>query len=452
MNLVETVKEAGVVGAGGAGFPTHVKLGTKAEWLIINAAECEPLIETDKFLIRLFADRILAAATAVASHLGATRTVFALKRKYEQEIAALRAAITRAGSSAEIFEMDTFYPAGDEQTMVSLVTGRSVPERGLPLDVGAVVNNVGTLLNIDEAVQDGKPVTHKYLSVVGEVREPIMLHVPIGTAITACIEAAAPTLAEYSIILGGPMMGRVVADPAAIAREVVTKTTGNIIVLPQDHYLITRAQRSIERIRSQTRAACIQCRMCTDLCPRYLIGHTMRPHLVMRNLYREEAIADNGEYLAAFGDAANCCSCGVCEMFACPMGLSPRKVNDYMKERLRARGIDVPRGKNPHALPDAALHHTPTGRLAARLGLAAYYGLHAHECRELTPETVFIPFRQHIGKPAEAVRAVGDTVHCGELLAAAAQEGLSANIHASVDGVITEISAAGASISCRKEA
>lgn len=173
--------------------------------------------------------------------------------------------------------------------------------------------------------------------------------------------------------------------------------------------------------------------------PRYLIGHQIRPNLVMRNLWREGSIEDNEEYLRSFGDAANCCDCGVCEMFACPMGLSPRKVNGYIKGELRKRGIQVPRNMEPHAREFVDERKTPTDRLVARLGLSAYYGLHAHTCIPLEPETVFIPFQQHIGKPAVPVKAVGDPVAKGELLAQAAPDGLSANIHASIDGVVTEI-------------
>lgn len=448
MNLTEAVKAAGVVGAGGAGFPTHVKLAAQAECFIVNAAECEPLIETDKYLCRTYPEQIVAAATIISAHLGATRTVIALKGKYVEEIAALEGAIKKLGAQVEIFKMKTFYPAGDEQTMVQQVTGRSVPERGLPLDVGCVVDNVGTLLNILDAVEE-RPVTEKFLSVVGEVHDTIMLRVPVGTPLVECIEAARPRLSDYAIIVGGPMMGKPLTDREAIQSAVVTKTTGNIIVLPKDHYLFHRAALPMETIRHQTRSACIQCRMCTDLCPRYLIGHQIRPNLVMRNLWREKGIEDNEEYMKTFGDAANCCDCGVCEMFACPMGLSPRKVNGYIKGELRNRGIQVPKNPNPEARSGVDDHKTPTDRLITRLGLAEYYGKHAHDCRELTPESVFIPFQQHIGKPAIPVKAVGDRVAKGELLAQAA-EGLSANIHASMDGVITEITQAGARL-CRKE-
>ena len=449
MNLTEVVKASGIVGAGGAGFPTHVKLNAKAECFVVNAAECEPLIETDKYLCRTYAPQIVVAVTAVAAHLEAKRAVIALKGKYKAEIASLQTAIEQAGASIEIFQMGTFYPAGDEQTMVQQVTGRSVPERGLPLDVGCVVDNVGTLLNIFDAIQ-GRPVVDKFLSVVGEVKEPILFHVPIGTPILECVRAAEPAIRDYALILGGPMMGKVLLRQEDMEAAVVTKTTGNIIVLPRDHYLFRRATLPMEAIRHQTRSACIQCRMCTDLCPRYLIGHRIRPNLVMRNLWREPGIQNNDEYERCFGDAMNCCDCGICEMFACPMGLSPRKVNQYMKIQLRNRGIQVPRNMEPQARAFVDQRHTPTGRLVARLGLSQYYGLHAHECRELNPDEVFIPFSQHIGKPANMVKAVGDYVERGEVLAEAA-EGLSANIHASISGVVLEVTEQGARISGRKE-
>ena len=245
------------------------------------------------------------------------------------------------------------------------------------------------------------------------------------------------------------MMGKPLTAPEDIAAAVVTKTTGNIIVLPRDHYLFRRAQLSLDAIRHQTKSACIQCRMCTDLCPRYLIGHQIRPNLVMRNLWREKTITDDGDYLAAFGDAANCCDCGVCEMFACPMGLSPRRVNQYIKGELRQKGIQVPRNMEPQARPFVDDRKTPTGRLIARLGLAQYDGKHAHTCKTLEPERVTIPFQQHIGKPAVPVKSAGDTVRRGELLAQAA-EGLSVNIHASIDGVVEQVTGTGATIR-RKE-
>lgn len=450
MGLIETIQSSGIVGAGGAGFPTHVKLDTKAECFIVNAAECEPLIETDKYLCRTFPDKIIGGMAIAAAHLGAKRKVIALKGKYQDEIAALKASIKKAGEDIEIFEMPTFYPAGDEQTMVQMVTGKIVPERGIPIEVGVVVNNVGTMMNLFEAVHEEKPVCDKYLSVVGEVKRPIMLHVPIGTAISECIKKAEPTVRDYGVILGGPMMGRVLKDPDDIAQSFVTKTSGNIIVLPRDHFLITRSTIPIERLKQQARSACIQCRFCTDLCPRYLIGHKIRPHLVMRNVWLEDQTSGNERFTELFGDAVNCCDCGLCELFSCPMGLSPRLINGYMKKKLRERDIKVSKTQDPEALDIIDMHRVPTERLVTRLGLGKYYTQHAKECFELSPSEVYIPFAQHIGKPAEPCVSQGDDVKKGQLLAKA-QGAVSANIHASINGKIVKIDVKGASISRKGE-
>ncbi|MGL6199177.1 MAG: 4Fe-4S dicluster domain-containing protein [Lachnospiraceae bacterium] len=438
MKLIEAVKSAGVVGAGGAGFPTHVKLDTRARYFIINAAECEPLIETDKYLCRVFPDRLINGAMKISEHLGAAKTVIAIKGKYKAEIMALQEAIGRAGAEVNIFTMPAFYPAGDEQVIVQQVCGMSVPERGIPIDVGAVVDNVGTVLNIADALE-GMNVTKKHLSVVGEVERNLMLHVSIGTPITECIRAAKATLDEYAVIAGGPMMGEMLTGDR-ISKAVVTKTSGNLLILPIDHYLVKRLELPMSSIRRRAKSACIQCRMCTDLCPRFNIGHQVRPHIVMRNLWREHLIEDSGEFERAFGSAVNCCGCGICEMFACPMGLSPQKVNDYMKGEIQRRGIVVEKNKSPVPRRDIDLSRVPTHRLLTRLGLAEYYGKPLEEgCAEIEPEVVQIPLKQHIGSPAVPVKNIGDTVRGGELIARTIEKGLSANIHASMSGLISDI-------------
>ena len=132
------------------------------------------------------------------------------------------------------------------------------------------------------------------------------------------------------------------------------------------------------------------------------------------------------------------------------MGLSPRKVNEYLKGELRNRGIQVPKNTDPEVKPTVDTHKTPTDRLVARLGLSQYYGKHARSCVELLPDEVFIPFQQHIGKPAVAVKGIGSTVEKGELIAKA-DEGLSVNIHASVAGTVTDITPKGMMIRRRKE-
>lgn len=437
MDLIDAVKSAGVVGAGGAGFPTSVKLAAKADCFIVNAAECEPLIETDKYLCRSFPKEIAAGIVRIAGHLGAKRAVIALKKKYVDEISALRTAIDEISADVEIFGMDSFYPAGDEQTMVWQICRVSVPERGIPIDVGAVVSNVGTVLNVERAAQ-GISVIRKHLSVTGDVAKQLMLDVPVGMPVLECVEAARPRTRPYGVVMGGPMMGRVYAGKSIEALN-VTKTTGNILVLPENHYLIQRAKVPMRRLSARAKSVCIRCRMCTDLCPRFLLGHDVMPHHVMRNLWREHLIEDNAEYLKAFGSAVNCCECGICELFSCPMGLSPCTINIYVKERMRERGILPERNLSPVAREGADTLQIPTKRLVARLGLSQFYDRGIDEVLVMNADTVRIPLRQHIGKPALPVKKTGDEVAEGELVAAAA-EGISANIHASVTGIVADIS------------
>lgn len=449
MDFVSQIKDAGIVGMGGAGFPTHVKLDTKQEYFIINAAECEPLIEVDKFLCRNHADMIIEGALLIGKHLEAKHIVIALKEKYVEEIKSLDYAIAKKNANIEIHKMPYFFPAGDEQTMVQHVTGRIVPERCIPSEVGCVVDNVGTVLYVYLASK-GKKVSQKLFSVVGEVEKPIIECAPIGTSVRECIEKAKPLIADYSIIIGGPMMGKYLTTDKEIDEAVVTKTFGNVIVLPKDHYLFTRDKKSIDRIKREAKSACIQCKMCSDLCPRRLLGHNIRPHKVMRSLPYMDIINDNKSFEEAFGDAQNCVGCNLCEMYSCPMGLSPKRVNDYMKGELKKRNINVERDLNPEVSKAVDMRKVPTNRLAARLGLSKYYGKHANDLLYIKPKEVFIPFSQHIGKPAVCVKNVGDKVKVNDLLAKA-DEGLSTNIHSSVDGKVVEINDIGARISCKGE-
>lgn len=433
--LTDQIKQAGVVGAGGAGFPTHVKLDAEAEYFIVNAAECEPLIETDKYFCRNFADRIIDGAVMTGQHIKAQKIVIALKREYERETAALQSSINRKHAPVEMFPMDAFYPTGDEQVMVQLVTGRSVPERGIPLSVGAVVDNVGTVLNIYNASK-GIPLTEKYLSVTGDVAKPVVFKVPMGTPLIDCIDRARPNADEYEVIAGGPMMGKLLMSREDILEKTVSKTTSNLLILPKGHCLPERTRRPMSYNLHMAKSACLQCSFCTTMCPRYRIGHDMQPHKLMRAMFLEKHIAGDEQYLKLYGSAMNCSECGVCEIYACPMGLSPRKVNVYLKQQLRARKIDVPKNQSPQARELTLAGRAATSRLVARLGLTEYYAHADDSCIELVPDFVSLPMSQHIGKPADPVVRAGDQVSKGDLVGAAEEGALSANIHASIDGIV----------------
>ena len=166
MSIIDAIFQAGVVGCGGAGFPTHQKLsGQGIRHLIINGAECEPLLGTDRWLMRSRPGDIVAAAAAVAKEIGAEDCTIGLKKSYTREIVALETAIRKLPQGAvpvRLHTVESFYPAGDEQVLVYEVTGKVVPPAGIPLDVGAAVSNAATMAAVYDAME-GRPFIRKYL-------------------------------------------------------------------------------------------------------------------------------------------------------------------------------------------------------------------------------------------------------------------------------------------------
>ena len=434
MDIVQKIREAGIVGAGGAGFPTHVKFSVdKVDYLLVNGAECEPLLQIDKYLMREKSSEIIKVLEQLGDRIQAKEIHIALKGKYKSEIIELEKAIKNLNSRVKIFKMGTYYPAGDEQQIVFEVTGRTVPEAGIPLDVGVIVTNVGTLVNIYEAVTDSKPVVDKCLSVHGEVKNPLILKSPIGMTLAKCIEAAGgTTIDKYKIIVGGPMMGRII-DKESLEKEVVTKTTGALIVVPEDHYMVHRNGKSVKHIINEAKSSCIQCRMCTDLCPRYLIGQKLRPHRIMRSV---SMLGNNSEILK---EALLCCECGICELFACPMQISPRMVNIYLKGVFRENGVRFE--KSTRKLTAESMREyrkVPTNRLISRIGMSKYTDFSETKAVILESNEVSIPLKQHIGAPAKPLVGVGDHVEYGQLIGEV-KEGLGASVHASIAGVVVEV-------------
>jgi len=245
----EDLRNWGIVGAGGAGFPTEVKCRARAELVLVNGAECEPLLHKDKELMRLFSGEMFNGLASVMSMTGATKGIIGIKEKYTDVIALLKSNLP---PNVSLHLLGDFYPAGDEFVLVYLVTGRVIPPGGLPIDVGCVVNNVETLVNVGRA----RPVTHKYLTVAGAVKNPATLCVPIGISFEECInQAGGATAPAPALLVGGVMMASLCED----FKTPVTKTTGGLIVLPRDHYLIRRYTRKKEHKQRIGRSACDQC-------------------------------------------------------------------------------------------------------------------------------------------------------------------------------------------------
>lgn len=438
MDLINKIYRAGIVGCGGAGFPTHKKLDCKVDYLIVNGVECEPLLRTDRYLMIHFADEILLAIEAVGITLEAKEIHIALKETYKQEIESLQAAIDKKNSRVNIFKMHNFYPAGDEQMIVCDVTGKTVPPGGIPLDVNAVVLNVATMFCIFDAIND-RNFTHKYLTVNGEVENPVILHVPIGTSYKKCVELAGGTsLDNYKVIAGGPLMGNVL-NKDVFENSFVTKTTSGLIVISDESYLARHEEISLKHMLNRAKSSCIQCTYCTQMCPRYLSGHPLKPHRIMRKLAYSDSLDDilNDEDVK---QAMICCECGICELFACPMELQPRRVNALLKKEFAKKGIRYTKGTGEYSkLEEREYCLIPSKRIATRVGVVQYYDNCIEKLIEFTPEHVEISLKQHIGSPANSLVSVGDKIKCGQLIGSCEQDKMGANIHASIDGLVIEV-------------
>jgi Na+-translocating ferredoxin:NAD+ oxidoreductase RnfC subunit len=428
MNVAEAIRSAGVTGAGGAGFPTHIKAQGRADIVLANGAECEPLLRVDRLMMERYPDSIVRGMKAMIEAVGAKEGVFCVKKKNKGAIQALESAI-RGESNLRLCLLDNYYPAGDEQQIVYEVTGKVVPTGGIPLDVGAVVSNVTTLMNVAGAME-GIPVTDRFLTVAGEVARPVTLKAPVGTPFSEVIAAAGgPDRKEgYTLIVGGPATGKLCADWS----EPVTKTTGGVIVLKPDHPLIRRKMDGASADLRLAKAACSQCSMCTQMCPRNALGLGVEPHKVMRAVFMGQ-----GSLLGDPNGVFSCCDCGLCSYYACNFGLSPSRMMTRMKSALLAGGVKPVKQVKAKAAPEFV--KVPTGRLMARMGITQYDADTPLAESGLPVRFVRIPLKMHTGAPSVPVVKTGDRVQKGQLIAEIPAGSLGARVHASISGTVGEV-------------
>ncbi len=284
--IVDRVYRAGIVGLGGAAFPTHVKL------VIVNGSECEPILTADDRLMQEHADEIVAGARLVARAVGAKSLVIAVEDNKKTAIARMRDAASRY--DIPVVALRTRYPQGAEKQLIFALTGRQVPSGGLPMDVGALVHNVGTCYAIWRAVAEGRPLTERVVTVVFKDKVK-NFWVPIGTLARDVLTFAGIGLEGIKkLIFGGPMMG-----VAQYTAEVpVVKGTSGIVAFPEDELALDCRETS-----------CIRCGRCVDVCP---MG------LVPTRLY-SLALADMFSEARRLG-ALDCIECGCCS-YACPARL-----------------------------------------------------------------------------------------------------------------------------------
>ncbi len=434
MSLLEKVKAAGVIGAGGAGFPTYVKLQSKAEYLLMNGAECEPLLRVDQQLMDVYADEIIKGFHMAKVQVEAKEAVIGIKGKHGKLIEFLNERIEALGLQSEIsiHALPDVYPAGDEQVLVYEITKRVVPEMGIPIAVGCVVINSETALNVYRASMD-EPVTTKYVTIAGDVPNPVTVTVPVGTPLKDVLKMGGrDDFQNFDVIDGGPMMGPLLADIDGY----VSKKTKGLVVLSKEHSLIQKKKQDMRSAVLLNKTACEQCRMCTDMCPRYLLGHGTSPHKMVR------AMGYNIEADEQVTIAQTCCQCNLCEYFSCPAGINPKKANVYYINKLREKGIKHQPTKTEFTPREMREYRMiPSKRLIAKLELSRFdKAAPIDVSMDYNPDVVGIYLSQHVGAKAVPTVKVGDRVEKGQMVGEVPEGALGAPVHASIDGVVAEIS------------
>ncbi|MDR7857050.1 electron transport complex subunit RsxC [Tissierella sp.] len=293
--IISIIKEAGITGMGGAGFPTHVKLSPppekKIDTIILNGAECEPFLTADHRLMLEMPEKVVFGLRAIMKALNVEKGFIGVENNKMDAVHALKSVI-REDDKIEIVTLKAKYPQGDEKRIINAITGRKVPSGGLPMDVGCVVNNVSTAKAIAEAILEGKPLYERVVTVTGNgIKEPKNIVVKIGTKFQEVIDQCGGfNGTPGKIIMGGPMMGL-----AQFSTDVpVIKGSGGILVLTEEEALAEKV------------SPCIKCGKCLEVCPVTLQPLHISAHALKKNFEGAERF-----------NALDCVECGACS-FICP--------------------------------------------------------------------------------------------------------------------------------------
>ncbi len=418
------MQSAGILGAGGAGFPSYAKLAAGADTLVVNGAECEPLLYTDYHLLKRELSLVLAGIEAVMEYAKIPRALLSVKEHTAVKLKWTEGQVLAKNIFVKV--LPNVYPMGDEISLIYQATQRVVKPGNLPITAGVIVLNVETLYNVGNAVRFGKPVTETWLTIGGDVAQPITLKVPVGTPVEVVFEKYGITVPEtHTLLDGGPSMGKVI-DPET---AVITKTTKGLLILPNSSPAVQSKFLDAKKSIARAETACCQCTRCTDMCPRYLLGYPLEPHKMVRTAMGA------AELLPEMVITANlCCGCGICETLACCQGISPKAVITQYKEVIGKNKIRYVAKDEVQAREERDWRMVPSERWESVLGVKLYDRVSVFKDEPIEVRKVEIPMRSHIGAPSVPCVKDGDRVKKGDVIAVAG-EGLSLAQHSSIDGV-----------------
>lgn len=371
---------------------------------------------------------VVAGVQLVMQAVGARDGVIGIKAKKKHAVEAIQSACS--GTPVRIHLLGDYYPSGDEYELVNSVSGRLIPPQGIPLQVGIVVSNVETLVNIAAAAK-GVPVTRKTVTLAGAVKNPVTITVPIGTTFREAIEATGGLAINDPVLcIGGLMMGQTTDN----LDTPIVKTSAGAVILPRSHYVIERKRKTGRAQGLIGKSACDQCRYCTELCPRYLLGYAVEPHQVMRSL---AFTATDKSYWNQM--ATNCCACGICTLYSCPESLFPKEACDASKAEMRAANIKWTGTPPTRVHPMHDCRRVPIRMLMRKLAIEEYDVPAPWHDIAVKPRNLILPLKQAAGVPTKPVVEKGEKVKAGQRLGEISDKDLGAILHAPIAGTIAEV-------------
>lgn len=419
------LQNAGIVGAGGAGFPTYAKLSDEADLLCVNCSECEPLMYTDFILNREEMAKIVKGAELIMAATNIKHTYLAIKVHRAEALGYADGQVL--GENVSIKYLPSVYPIGDEIGLIYETTGRLIKAGNLPITAGVIVMNAETVYNAHEAIVSGKPLTEKWLTIAGDIPEKFALKAPLGMRVSEIFKQLGIKVdSDHVIIEGGPSMGSISSPD----RAVIKKTTKSILILPKTTRCVENKQSNIDDMLRRAASACCGCTRCTEMCPRYQLGYPLEPHKLIRAALNSAA-EDHPELIAT---ASLCCSCGVCAEVCC-QDISPKDVILNLKKILAKNKIKFVADKDYPVNPDRPYRMIKSSKWKDMLGVLKFDAIPTYLPKKLSASRVEIPTSQHIGAPSVPCVNVGDTVNEGDMIATAGQ-GLSVPQYASISGKV----------------
>jgi len=315
--VLQKIRNAGISGMGGAGFPTDIKLrpprDRKVDTLIINGAECEPYITADDMTMREQAGEMVAGLEVIAWILRPGRCVIGIESNKPEAIAAVRTAVE--GTQIEVAVVPTKYPSGGEKQLIEILTGMEVPSGGIPADIGVMCQNVGTAVAVSRAVFEGKPLISRIITITGEaVREPGNFDTLIGTPVHSLLQEASLEHSRLNrLILGGPMMGFTLNTD-----EIPATKTSNCVI----------AASTAELPAPPPEQPCIRCGQCAEVCPMELLPQQLF-------WYSKSTEFEKAEHLNLF----DCIECGACS-YVCPSSIPLVQYYRFAKGEIRQQNAE----------------------------------------------------------------------------------------------------------------